>query len=180
MIILGIDPGSRATGYAVIKVENKKIQYLDSGTVKLEKLPTFFDRLTALCTFFQDLTARQMITDVAFESLIHVKNVNSLAKLSQARGAIVGGLSSCQARFVEYAPNVIKATVAGHGHADKSAVEKILTMMMGTRKFQTHDESDALAIAVCHALCHDKPSQLAGSRGRRGNRMRDLGKNLSN
>ena len=65
-------------------------------------------------------------------------------------------------RIFEYAPNAVKSSVTGHGHADKEAIDKAMTMMFGKLTFKTSDESDALAIAVCHALNRNMKLRLMG------------------
>ncbi len=166
MIILGIDPGSRKAGYALIEKEGRRLKLLHSGTLRydseeefLYRLGTIFDSLTAVCE-----THRPQ--EVAFESLIYVKSVTALAKLAQARGAMVAAcLKTSKAKLFEYSPNLVKSTVAGHGHAPKEGVNKALQLLYGKLDLKSLDESDALAVATCHALLGGKPAVTAG-RGR--------------
>ena len=153
MIILGIDPGSRKAGYAVIKVNGRKMSYIDSGVLRYDKIDEFLDRLGEIHKSCEELVIRYEPAEIALESLIYVKSVTSLAKLAQARGAMIAAFMKTHVGKVsEYAPNLIKSSVTGHGHANKEGVEKTLTMIFGKIEFKTNDESDALAIAVCHAL----------------------------
>ncbi|OFZ14127.1 MAG: crossover junction endodeoxyribonuclease RuvC [Bdellovibrionales bacterium GWA2_49_15] len=165
MIILGIDPGSRVTGFGLIQIEGRKVKYLHSGALKLADGEDFFKRLKTI--FNQGLTLAQSYNPdiLALESLIYVKNVSSLAKLAQARGAILAGvLHHKEIPVCEYAPNLIKSSVTGFGHSPKESVGKALQLFLGKRDFKTTDESDALAIALCHFL-HDTPAH---------NKMRSL------
>ena len=153
MIILGIDPGSRLTGFAVIKLAGRTLSYIDSGVLHFDKIPDFIPRLGQISLQCQKLIEKYQPDEIAFESLIYVKNVSSLAKLAQARGAMIGALSGkFDGKIYEYSPNLIKSSVTGYGHAGKDGVVKGLSLIYGQQAFSTSDESDALAIATCHAL----------------------------
>src|SRR5690606_28092073 len=100
---------------------------------------------------------------VSIESLIYVKSVDALSKLAQARGAMIAAFSRTHVgKIYEYSPNTIKSSVTGHGHADKDAVDKAMNMMFGKMSFKTSDESDALAIAVCHAFNRNMKIRMMG------------------
>jgi crossover junction endodeoxyribonuclease RuvC len=162
MIILGIDPGSRKAGYAVIEVQGKRIIYLKSGVMKYDHVETFIDRLGIIYKSCEDLISEFKPNEISIEALIYVKSVEALSKLAQARGAMVAAFSAnYQGKIFEYAPNLVKSSVTGHGHASKEAVDKALGMMFGKISFKTADESDALAIAVCHALNRNMKLKLA-------------------
>lgn len=168
MKILGIDPGSRKAGYALIALEGKKIQFLQSGVLRYEKIPQFLHRLSFIYDSCLELVKEYRPDEVAIESLIYVKSVTSLAKLAQARGAMIAGLTALDKyKIHEYGPNLIKSVVAGYGHADKASIDKTLTLILGQRiQYQTHDESDAVAIAICHALCRNNRSATHGKTNR--------------
>lgn len=153
MIILGIDPGSRKAGYALIEVQGKKISYLASGALKYDHVDEFIDRLGLIYQSCEEILKKYQPDEISVEALIYVKSVEALSKLAQARGAMVAAFSRThQGKVFEYAPTLVKSSVTGHGHASKEAVDKALGMMFGKMTFKTADESDALAIAVCHAL----------------------------
>jgi len=153
MIILGIDPGSRKAGFALIEVQGKKMSYLTSGALKYDHVDEFIDRLGIIYQSCADIINKYNPDEIAIESLIYVKSVEALSKLAQARGAMVAAFSGThKGKISEYAPNLIKVSVTGHGHASKESVDKALSLMFGKIQFKTSDESDALAIAVCHAL----------------------------
>jgi crossover junction endodeoxyribonuclease RuvC len=157
MIILGIDPGSRKTGWAVIETEGRKFKYIASGVLRFDKTEEFLDRLALIAKSTKELVETYKPDEVSLESLIFVQSIPSLAKLAQARGALIAGMSeNYQSKIFEYSPNLIKSSVSGHGHATKEGVEKTLKMIFGNIKFKTNDESDALAIALCHALNRGK------------------------
>lgn len=163
MIILGIDPGSRKAGYALIEVQGKKISYIASGVLKYDHVDEFIDRLGMIYQSCDELMTKFKPDEVSVEALIYVKSVEALSKLAQARGAMVAAFSrSLQGKIYEYSPNTVKSSVTGHGHADKEAIDKAMTMMFGKLTFKTSDESDALAIAVCHALNRNMKMRMMG------------------
>ena len=161
MVILGIDPGSRKMGHAVIEKGHSGMKYLTSGVTFYDKEKEFIYRPRAIYKATRQLIRTHSPHHIALEALIHVKNVTSLVKLAQARGAIMACFGeSYRGKIFEYAPNQIKQMVAGHGHTSKERVEKVLRMILGMaladQAFKTDDESDALAIAVCHAMAWGK------------------------
>ena len=163
MIILGIDPGSRKAGYAIIEVQGKKISYITSGALKYDHINEFIDRLGLIYQSCDEIVKKFSPDEVSIESLIYTKNIDSLSKLAQARGAMIAAFSQSKSgRIFEYAPNLVKSSVTGHGHASKEAIDKALGMMFGKINFKTADESDALAIAVCHALNRSMRIRLEG------------------
>lgn len=153
MVIVGIDPGSRALGYGVIEIHGKKFKYIDSGVFRYEKEKNLFNRLNLIHTHGQELAKSYQPDFISVESLIYVKSVPSLAKLAQARGAILGAFGEKYIdKIFEYSPNQIKSSVSGFGHSSKEGIQKAVQLILGVSKFATHDESDALAVALCHAL----------------------------
>jgi crossover junction endodeoxyribonuclease RuvC len=165
MIILGIDPGSRKAGYALIDVQGKKISYLTSGALKYDHVDEFIDRLGLIYQSCDGILKKYQPDEISLESLIYVKSVEALSKLAQARGAMIAAFSHThKGKIFEYAPNLVKVSVTGHGHASKEAVDKTLGLMFGKINFKTTDESDALAIAVCHALNRSMKIPLMGKK----------------
>jgi crossover junction endodeoxyribonuclease RuvC len=153
MIILGIDPGSRIAGFGVVEIQGKKTTYISSGIMKYDCSEDFLDRLGDIYKTCSDLVEKYHPDEIAIESLIYVKSVDALSKLAQARGAMIAAfMKTHQKKVFEYSPNLVKSSLTGHGHASKDGVEKILNLMFGANQFKTADESDALAIAVCHTL----------------------------
>ena len=163
MVILGIDPGSRTAGHGLIEIQGNKITYLTSGILHYRNTSSFMDKLGDIYQSCQQLTQQTNPDEIAIESLIYVKNVNSLSKLAQARGAMLASfVQTHKNKIFEYGPNLIKSAVSGYGHADKDAVTKALKMILGTNlSFNRHDESDALATAICHALARSSRKESA-------------------
>jgi crossover junction endodeoxyribonuclease RuvC len=163
MLVLGIDPGSVNTGWALMKKEAGKIHYVASGVLQFDTDVEFLDRLFEIKQKFCQLIDQIRPDQIALESLIYVKSPTALIKLAQTRGVILSViLESHQGQIFEYSPNLVKSIAVGHGHADKESIQKFLHMMLGPREFKTHDESDAVAIALCHILNSNNstPSKL--------------------
>jgi crossover junction endodeoxyribonuclease RuvC len=147
--ILGIDPGSRLTGYGVIEVEANKYRYVDSGKINLSG--EIHDRLREI--FFQvgKLIELHQPNAIGIEKVFIDKNVDSAMKLGQARSAAICASFNFNIPIYEYSPREIKKGVAGHGNADKQQIQKMVSIILSTTKKMNSDESDALAIAICHA-----------------------------
>ncbi|MBN20808.1 MAG: crossover junction endodeoxyribonuclease RuvC [Bdellovibrionaceae bacterium] len=156
MRILGIDPGSRLTGFGCVDSIGNRLKYVNSGTLELNK-----DKKTSLekRLFILDQSLEKVISKLepdilVVEKVFFAKNAVSALKLGQARGvAIVCGIRNGLS-FFEYNPTEIKQSVVGHGRADKAQVAEMVKMLTGVNEFATADESDALAIAICHAHHH--------------------------
>lgn len=153
MLVLGIDPGSITTGWALLKSEGNKVHYIASGVLKFDSKIDFLDRLTEIKNKTEELIAEIKPHEISLESLIYVKSPTALIKLAQTRGMILSTMvNKFEGKIFEYSPNLVKSTAVGHGHADKESVRKFLDMMLGKRDYSTHDESDAVAIALCHII----------------------------
>ncbi len=156
MIILGIDPGSLKTGYAFIELTGRKFKHLESGILQFDQSIPFIDRIHDICEKFEKLISDKVIDEVALESLIYVKSPTALIKLAQTRGILLSVLSGKNLKNIsEYSPNLIKSSTVGHGHADKESVQKHIKMVFGIENFKSNDESDAIAVALCHGLNRD-------------------------
>jgi len=141
-------------GYGVILSHGRKIEYVASGVLNFEKEDNFFLKIGLIFESTRDIITKFQPDEISIESLIYVKSVTSLSKLAQARGAAIAGIISAdKKRIVEYSPNLIKSAVTGHGHSSKEEIQKTLGMILKVNSFKTHDESDALAIAICHHFC---------------------------
>lgn len=173
MIVLAIDPGSRTAGYALLKKEGRKISYITSGILKFNSNSEFLNRVNDIFNQTKSLISAYRPDQVVLESLIFVKSPTALIKLAQSRGVMLAALGDdYENKVFEYSPNEVKATVTGHGHADKEGIQKVLKQYLGIESFKTHDESDALAIALCHLLndgrikvTQDKVKKVKGGRG---------------
>lgn len=149
MKILGIDPGSRLTGFGIIDCSGSQPRLLHHGVVKVGSgdFPTRLGVIfTAISELIRDYGPQQAAVETQFVS----RNVMSALKLGQARGAAVcaavaGGLS-----VAEYAPRQVKLAVVGTGKADKHQVQHMIATLLNTRESLGEDAADALAVALCH------------------------------
>ncbi|HXH32074.1 MAG TPA: crossover junction endodeoxyribonuclease RuvC [Bacteriovoracaceae bacterium] len=159
--MLAIDPGSVTAGYALLEKDGRKISYITSGILKFKSEDEFLHRVKDIYDQTFALMEKLQPDEVALESLIFVKSPTALIKLAQSRGTMLAALSQrFHQKIHEYSPNLIKSTVAGHGHADKEGIQKVLLQYFGLSNFKTHDESDAVAIALCHLLSRGSNENL--------------------
>ncbi|NBI12377.1 crossover junction endodeoxyribonuclease RuvC [[Haemophilus] felis] len=149
-IILGIDPGSRITGYGVIQVVGKQLEYLGSGVIRtsVEDLPTRLKRIYAGVT---EIIIQFQPEMFAIEEVFLAKNANSALKLGQARGAAMVAAVNQDLPVFEYAARLVKQTVVGIGSADKVQVQDMVTRILKLSEKPQADAADALAIAITHA-----------------------------
>lgn len=163
--ILGLDPGSRLTGYGVIDVIGNDIQLVTHGTLKIASttgkatLP-LEERLLEIYRGLRAVIETHRPETLSIEKVFFAKNAVSALKLGQARGAAILTARIMGLNVVEYAPTEVKSTLVGYGRADKDQVARVLEMMLGKQNFQTSDASDGVALAVCHARIHGSHSVL--------------------
>jgi crossover junction endodeoxyribonuclease RuvC len=150
MRVLGIDPGSRRTGFAVVEREGSRLRPLAWGTIALGDgaLP---DRLRTLYLAIEALVAEHGPTTVAVEGIFHAKNAGSALKLGHARGVALLVASLHELEVHEYAPAVVKRAVTSSGRADKTQVQYMVRLLLGLAETPEEDAADALAVAICHA-----------------------------
>lgn len=152
MKILGIDPGSRITGFGVIEANKLKLNYITSGCIKTkgdlcEKIITIFEEVNLLAQKYQP-------DAVAVERVFmrpDRPNPDAAIKLGHARGAIISAIGILKIPIFEYSPNQIKKTVVGNGHAKKDQVGFMVMQLLKLSKNPQEDAADALAGAICHA-----------------------------
>lgn len=148
-IILGIDPGSRVTGYGVIKQENAKLSYVDSGCIRTSE-GEFSQRLLQIYDGVCQLMDTFSPDEVAIEEVFTYKNPNSALKLGQARGAALVAAASHRVKVNEYSPREVKLALVGYGAAEKEQVKHMVVSLLRLLSPPQTDAADALAIAICH------------------------------
>ena len=152
--ILGIDPGSRVTGYGVIDSSRQKNQYVASGCIRTES-KDFPERLGEIFNGLRAVIADTQPDQVGIEQVFVAKNAGSALKLGQARGAAITAAVTVQLPIYEYTPRAVKQAIVGTGAADKHQVQHMVKLLLSRQQTMGMDESDALAIALCHA--HSQP-----------------------
>jgi crossover junction endodeoxyribonuclease RuvC len=146
-IIIGIDPGSRRTGYGVIRLEGNRHHYLASGHINLAAYP-MCERLQQIFLGLQKIIADYQPHEAAIEQIFMHENPNSALKLGQARGAAIVALTMPVA---EYSAREVKRSVVGHGAANKEQVQFMVRRLLNLAGTLQADAADALAVALCHA-----------------------------
>ena len=151
--ILGIDPGLRHTGWAVIDIKGREIIYIASGVINTDAKQPMTERLTLIFREIVAIVKKFEPLSSGLEETYVNKNYGSSLKLAHARAAAMVAMNSNGLDVCEYAAKTVKKTVTGSGSADKAQVSKMLSLLMPGVSIKSEDESDALAIAVCHGLC---------------------------
>ena len=170
--ILGIDPGSRITGYGVIEVQGNRSTYLVSGCVRVDD-ETFPERLRAIFDGIGAVVAEYQPTEIAIEKVFVQRNVDSALKLGQARGAAICAVMNRSLPIAEYSPAQIKLALVGRGAADKHQVQHMVKTLLQLVESPQADAADALACALCHSHTRQTLNALpAAVRGMRGGRWR--------
>jgi crossover junction endodeoxyribonuclease RuvC len=148
--IIGIDPGSRVTGYGLIESDGVRSRHLSHGTLRLrgEALPP---RLGEIFQGVSGIIQEHKPQVMAIEQVFVAKNPASALKLGQARGAAICAAVSLGLEVVEYTPTRIKQSVAGTGRADKEQVQQMVRMILKLAEPPASDAADALAVALSHA-----------------------------
>ena len=153
MIILGIDPGSRITGFGIIDNQADRIAYIASGKIRVDgdNLPA---RLGYIFAAVNDVIREHQPNQVSIENVFMSRNADSALKLGQARGAAICAAHQAGLEIAEYAPREIKQALVGTGAADKQQVQHMVKRLLGIQQELQADEADGLAIAICHAQFH--------------------------
>ncbi|MCK5354459.1 MAG: crossover junction endodeoxyribonuclease RuvC [Methyloprofundus sp.] len=148
--ILGIDPGSRLTGFGVIETTATGYKYIASGCLRI-KGNDFPPRLKQIFVGISDIVEEYQPTEMAIEQVFMHKNADSALKLGQARGAAICAVQLFDIPVFEYAARQVKQAVVGKGSADKLQVQQMVKILLGITGELQIDASDALGISLCHA-----------------------------
>lgn len=149
--IIGIDPGLRRTGWGVIDSDGVRLVHVASGVITSAKDDGLAYRLRELYEGLTSVIAAFNPVEAAVEETFVNDNARATLKLGQARGIAMLAPAMRGLRVAEYAPNLIKKTVVGAGHAEKQQIQAMIGFLLPKAKFESADEADALAIAICHA-----------------------------
>lgn len=167
--ILGIDPGSRITGYGIIDSNGKRSVYVASGCIRV-KGENLAQRLCSIFDATQNLVAEYRPDELAIEKVFMHRNADSALKLGQARGAAICAVANQSIATIEYSATQIKQSVVGKGSAAKQQVQHMVRILLNLSAAPQADAADALAAALCHANTRATLNQMQGvvamSRGR--------------
>lgn len=149
MRILGIDPGSRVTGYGVIEILGREVKYIDSGCIRTGggELP---NRLKKIYLGVREITEHYKPQEMAVEQVFMGRNADSALKLGQARASAICAVFDHDISVFEYAARQIKQALVGKGSADKTQVQHMVKILLKLQGDPQMDASDALAVALCH------------------------------
>ncbi len=148
--VIGIDPGSRYTGYGIVEGDGNRLRHIAAGTIRLSARASFPERLR---TIYRELTAIIEDNDpscMAVEDVFFAKNVKSALRLGQARGAAILAGLNMELPIYEYSALQVKQAVVGYGKAGKDQVTRMVQHLFGLRGAPDANAADALAVAVCH------------------------------
>lgn len=168
-VILGIDPGSRITGYGVVRDTGRGCEYIASGCIRTGsgELP---ERLHAVFTGVQQIIQTYQPSTMGIEQVFMAHNADSALKLGQARGVAIVVAALAGISVSEYSATQVKSAIAGTGRAAKEQVQMMVMHLLKLTKKPQIDASDALAIALCHAHHRQTllPHGLGKAKGRNG------------
>jgi crossover junction endodeoxyribonuclease RuvC len=169
--ILGIDPGSRATGYGIVDAQGRSVVHVASGVLRAagcdlgERLRTIFEGVG-------DIVRQHQPQEMAIEQVFLYRNADSALKLGQARGAAICATALHSVPIYEYTPAQVKEAVVGKGNAAKDQVQYMMRLLLGLPGPPEADAADALAVAVCHAHYQRTLGQVPRARAWRRGRWR--------
>lgn len=167
MIVLGIDPGTQTTGFAVIDYEHGRVQPLEFGVLLTQTMDPMPDRLLSIYTDINTLLDKYKPDTVATERLFFDRNVTNALTVGRAIGVTMLAFAQRGLPWAEYTPMQVKIAVTGYGGAEKQQVQAMVTKLLGLSESPKPDDAaDALAVAICHA--HSYKLGSLGIASRRG------------
>ena len=169
--ILGIDPGSRFTGFGIIDVDGGRSRYVSSGCVRVSG-DTWAERLRVIFDGVSELVELHRPDEMVIEKVFMHRNADSALKLGQARGAAICAVISRDIPVHEYTPAEIKQAVVGKGNAAKEQVQHMVRVLLKLPGNPQADAADALAAALCHGNTRATLQLMSGVKGARGGRLR--------
>jgi len=150
-VVLGIDPGGTITGWGLVRKAGSKITLIDSGVIRTKRGAPFSFRLRQLHEGLRAVLEEHKPDAVAIESVFHGDHARSALQLGHARGVLILAAAQRDLDPFEYPPATVKKAVTGDGSADKEQVRKMVSLLLQTEVTGPADESDAIAVAICHA-----------------------------
>lgn len=153
MRVLGIDPGSETTGWGVVEGDDggQRYRLVEFGVIKLQTSASFASRLLKISRGLEEVIERLKPDACAIEEAFYSVNPKVILKLGQVRGVALLNAEKAGLEIGEYAPRLVKQTVAGYGNAEKQQVQEMVRVLLSLRAVpEPADASDALAVAICH------------------------------
>lgn len=150
MRVLGVDPGSRRTGWGVVERRRGKLRCVAAGVVKLKPKAPLADRLELVYDGLEAIIEEHAPRSVAVEDVFYAKFANAAIKLGHVRGVVLLLAAKRGLGLAEYPPALVKRTVSGRGAADKDQLGRLVCAMLGIEDPLPADATDALAVAITH------------------------------
>jgi len=148
--VLGIDPGSIVTGFAILEKGNNGLIHVHSGEIRPSARESFAVRLKGIYRSLQTVINDFEPDDVAIEGVFLAKNPQSAIKLSHVRGVTMLAAAEAGLEFYDYSRRAVKLAVVGFGQASKEQVQKMVQALVSLKEMPSPDTADALAVAICH------------------------------
>ncbi|GAW92723.1 crossover junction endodeoxyribonuclease RuvC [Calderihabitans maritimus] len=165
MVILGIDPGTAITGYAVIEASDNRISPVDYGCIRTNAQHALPQRLQTIYFRIQELIEKYRPQHCAVEELFFNKNSKTAMAVGQARGVALLAAANANLEIYEYTPLQIKQAVTGYGRADKFQIQQMVKMLAGLKEVPRPDDvADALALTICHVHAY-RMLQVVSAKG---------------
>ena len=169
-LILGVDPGSRKTGFGIINTLGSRAEYVTSGVVRVPDLE-LPERLKVIFNSIVEIIEQYCPQEMAIEQVFMAKSAGSALKLGQARGAAIVAAVHRDLPVSEYEARKVKQSVVGSGAADKVQVQHMVKVLLKLPGIPQEDAADALAVALCHANTQQHMIKVATSRHFRRGRI---------
>jgi crossover junction endodeoxyribonuclease RuvC len=161
--ILGIDPGSRVTGFGIVDIDGDRSIPVHYGVIKAGT-GEFTSRLGIIFNGIRELIEEYQPDEAAVETVFVSKNASSAIKLGQARGAAVCAIIAGDVTVAEYSPRSVKQAIVGRGAADKAQVQHMVRILLSLAENPVEDAADALAVALCHHHTQSTLNRMSGMR----------------
>jgi len=148
--IIGVDPGSHATGYGIVCQQGSKLKCVDFGVIRPKGRLSLFDRLAIIYEGVSEAVKRYNVDEGAIEQAFHSMNSKTAIVLGEVRGVIALSLIHAGIKIDEYSPSQVKQAVVGYGRASKEQVQYMVKTILGLKFLPPKDAADALAVGICH------------------------------
>jgi len=162
-LILGIDPGSRVTGYGLVSATGNRLEFVACGCIRTEA-PNLPERLQQIFIGLSEVIETHCPQQAAIEEVFMGRNPGSALKLGQARGSAIIACLQHNLPLEEYSARKVKQAIVGRGGAEKQQVQHMVRALLGIEQTVQEDAADALAVAICHANTQASLVRMAGAR----------------
>ena len=153
---MGIDPGTRRTGYGFVELRGGVLRHVESGVLAPKRNSELSERLLLIHQGLVELLERHEVAAVAVEDIFYARHAQSALKLGHARGVALLAAAQAGVEIHSYPPAKVKQAISGHGRASKEQVARLVAMLLRLSEPPLEDQADALAVSICHAAASGK------------------------